>query len=933
MGTQASIAMEESNKIITIVEIDSQQAQQEIVKLNATASNSTKSLEDRIAAKNKAIELQNQLAAKSIKVLQDNAKAIEGVVGKESEHQKALEKISAEQLKSIKTQETASSQLDKLNQAYTKQSSAYGKLTQDRLEAQKALKELIAAEGLGAKSVEEASKKFLLLDQRMKDADHTGRDFTKNVGNYPDGFKEVEEAVVSLRTQLREATQAQGLMSQKYGETSTEAIAAAQAVAELRDQIQFNADLVDSFNPDQKFKALGAATELAATGTSAVVSGMALFGSQSEDTEKALLKVQAAMAFSQAISSLSDIGDQYRLLKSTIVAAYTSMTTAKVVDATATEANIVAENQSTISKIKGAVVSGTLATATTILTGVQWLWNAAVLANPIVALVVALAAATAGIYFLTKSLMTSSDANDKASKDTEKLAKALDRESIALYKTGKSIREKNEHTLAMAKANGASSESIRKLEKKLIDEQIATDKASATTASNTFIQERNSLAKLKAAGASDGVIAAREKEVKAAYDTFKRENSQLDASYKERRKLVKDQEIQIATEKTEARKKSEEDSKKAAKDAEETTKKKAKDGADAKSKAEKEAKDALDLKKREAKAQIDLAETDIAKKKTEDPKADTLQAEKDVLKKKEELELMSTDLLESEKISIKAKYVESELVLETEKAASIKAIQDAAYAVDFEARTAQLEQDQALRDIDFESHTSTILEKNSYEMAKLQEKSAFELTNLKLTEAEKLKIKQDTDSQLKLMQAKADSANKASVDQQASDGIDALAESFGIAKEVAVAKMIMAAPEAIGNSFKNAAAAYVPPASIIMGALGAATTVVPIIKGLADIKKTRFPGKKSRGGSAGGGSSGASIASPSGSSGVASLAVGDLAANNAAQLGLDPSIKGAATSQAANNVLGSSGNTVVFSEGKYSDFKNQVQFKEQKTSI
>ena len=182
------------------------------------------------------------------------------------------------------------------------------------------------------------------------------------------------------------------------------------------------------------------------------------------------------------------------------------------------------------------------------------------------------------------------------------------------------------------------------------------------------------------------------------------------------------------------------------------------------------------------------------------------------------------------------------------------------------------------------------------------------------------------------MQARANAANKASVDKQAEDGIDALAESFGIAKEVAVAKMIMAAPEAIGNSFKNAAAAYMPPLSIAMGALGAATTVVPIIKGLADIKKTRFSGKKGRGSSAGSGTTG-SIASPSGSSGVASLAVGDLAANNAAQLGLDPSIKGAATSQAANNVMGSSNNTITFSEGKYSDFKNQVQFKEQKTSI
>jgi len=852
--------MEENNKIVTIVEIDSQQAQMELVKLNATVSNTTKTLEERIDAKNKAIEIQNKLSEKTIKLLNDNVKSLENVAGKEKDYEKAISKLASEQLKSVKVQEQSVVQLDKLN-----------------LANDKAVAKSQAQEG----------------------------------------------SVKSLRIQLREATVEQGKMAQKFGETSPEAIKAAKAVAELKDQIQFNADLVASFNPDQKFKALGAATELAATGTSAVVSGMALFGDQSEETEKALLKVQAAMAFSQAISSLSNIGDQYKILKSTIVGAYLSITTAKTAETVATEANLAVENQSIAAKAKGVVVTGASAVATGVATAAQWLWNVAVMSNPIIAFIVALAAATAGIYFLAKALIANSDANDKAAKDTEKLAKALDKESLSLYKAGKSIRDKNEHTLAMAKANGASSESIRKLEKKLLDEQIATDKASATTASNTFIQERNSLAKLKAAGASDEVIKAREKEVQAAYDTFQRENKQLDASYKQRAKLVKDQEVQIATEKTEARKKSIEASKKAEKDSEEATKKKAKDDADAKAKAEKEAKDALELKKREAKAQIELAELDISKKKTADPKADTLKAEQEVLNKKKEYELMTADLLGSEKQAIAEKYslLDVELVRKTE--------QDKANAI-YEVGLTKLEQDQALRDIDFENHSRTILEKNDYEVAKLQEKTAFELTNLKLTEAEKLKIKQDSENQIALMNAKAVAANKSSVDKQASDGIDALAESFGVAKEVAVAKMIMAAPEAIGNSFKNASAAYIPPISFVMGALGAATTVVPIIKGLSDIKKTRFSGKK-KGGTSGGASAG-SISSTA-SSGVSKISVGDLAANNAAQLGVDPSLKGGATSQAANNVLGSSGRSVVFSEGKYSDFKNQVQFKEQKTSI
>jgi hypothetical protein len=127
-----------------------------------------------------------------------------------------------------------------------------------------------------------------------------------------------EQAQKSFKTQLREANQELLKVSQTFGETSKEAVTAAKKVADLKDQMQFSKDLVDNFNPDQKFKALGAATQIAATATSGLVSGMALFGDQSADTEKALLKVQAAMAFSDAISGLSNLGDQWKTLKAVI---------------------------------------------------------------------------------------------------------------------------------------------------------------------------------------------------------------------------------------------------------------------------------------------------------------------------------------------------------------------------------------------------------------------------------------------------------------------------------------------------------------------------------------------------------------------------------------------------------------------------------------
>lgn len=134
--------------------------------------------------------------------------------------------------------------------------------------------------------------------------------------------KKNEQSMSSFKTQLRQANQELLKVSQTYGETSQEAVKAAKKVAELKDQMTFAKDLVDKFNPDQKMKALTAATSLAGTAMTGVVSGMALFGDQSEDTAKTLLKVQSAMAFGQALSGLSDLGDQFQVLKTTAIDAF-----------------------------------------------------------------------------------------------------------------------------------------------------------------------------------------------------------------------------------------------------------------------------------------------------------------------------------------------------------------------------------------------------------------------------------------------------------------------------------------------------------------------------------------------------------------------------------------------------------------------------------
>lgn len=114
--------------------------------------------------------------------------------------------------------------------------------------------------------------------------------------------------VKPLKKQLREATQELQVARQKFGEFSDEAVQAAQKVAGIRDEIESANEAAQVFDPGKRFQALTTAASTAAGGIAAVQGAMALFGSESEDVEKALLKVQSAMALSQGLSQLKDIG-------------------------------------------------------------------------------------------------------------------------------------------------------------------------------------------------------------------------------------------------------------------------------------------------------------------------------------------------------------------------------------------------------------------------------------------------------------------------------------------------------------------------------------------------------------------------------------------------------------------------------------------------
>ncbi len=131
-----------------------------------------------------------------------------------------------------------------------------------------------------------------------------------------------DEKVMNFKTALKEANAELLQMRQNFGDTSAEAIAAAQKVAGLKDAIGDAKAQADAFQPGGGFKAVAQAGQVAASGFAAAQGAMALFGVESENVQATLLKVQSAMALSEGIGQLADAGDAFSNLKAVAVNAF-----------------------------------------------------------------------------------------------------------------------------------------------------------------------------------------------------------------------------------------------------------------------------------------------------------------------------------------------------------------------------------------------------------------------------------------------------------------------------------------------------------------------------------------------------------------------------------------------------------------------------------
>jgi hypothetical protein len=303
-------------------------------------------------------------------------------------------------------------------------------------------------------------------------------------------------------------------------------------------KVQINTDLAVDSAASTMSQRLGGALSGVTSGFSVVTGVMGTFGAESEEVEKLLLRVNAAMAMAQGLQGLKDA-------KPAII-----------------------DLGRTIGKIPGVQKLVTLG---------QKAWNAAMSANPIgliVAGIVALIATGAALFAWFKSAEAATAKHTAAVNANEK---AMKKQTIALKNKATEADRAATQELAMAKASGMSAKAIRTLELKLIDEKIARERSTKATLLDTYETNKNSLAKLRAADSDEDIINRQLKLTAESGKNILTQNENIKAALNQKKDIQNRHLVEIKTAEVQANNEAKERAKEASDNARSKQKERAKE--------------------------------------------------------------------------------------------------------------------------------------------------------------------------------------------------------------------------------------------------------------------------------------------------------------------------------------------------------------------
>jgi hypothetical protein len=123
----------------------------------------------------------------------------------------------------------------------------------------------------------------------------------------------------SMKAEIKELTVAAQQAVMKFGEFSPEAVKAEKALASARDRMDDFNDRVKAVNPD-RFSQLQTVVSGVARGFQAAQGAMALFGNESKDLERTMIKLQGAMALADGLEGLGKIQQQFKAIFTDVIA-------------------------------------------------------------------------------------------------------------------------------------------------------------------------------------------------------------------------------------------------------------------------------------------------------------------------------------------------------------------------------------------------------------------------------------------------------------------------------------------------------------------------------------------------------------------------------------------------------------------------------------
>lgn len=370
--------------------------------------------------------------------------------------------------------------------------------------------------------------------------------------------------VKPLKAQLKEATVELQNARARFGDLSTEAVNAAKKVAGIRDSIEAANEQAALFDPGKRFQALTTAASTAAGAVGAVQGAMGLFGAESEDVQKALLKVQSAMALSQGLSQLADLGKVTEELKSSFkgligttsqkVAATTADTAGVVANTTATQSQAVATNASSLATkaatislkvMRGALLS--LGIPALVLALVSLVQNFGAIKDKVLGLLPSLKGFADTIGNLVQGVTDLFGITSQASRELDALGKVTETRNQSI-----------ENQIKLLSAQGGKEKEIFELRKKQTTQEladiIASDRLDGKTTEDRQKRRTELLTNLTLETAAynkkeaDDAKAAAEKQAadsKAAADKAKAEQEKINGQKLEAEKILADAKLSL----------------------------------------------------------------------------------------------------------------------------------------------------------------------------------------------------------------------------------------------------------------------------------------------------------------------------------------------------------------------------------------------------